>query len=58
VADLSAAGRLEEASMWPAMTRPSPDGDPRLLYAAALRPWFVVFDTQAARWLNDGYALS
>ncbi|MGW5284787.1 Ca2+-dependent phosphoinositide-specific phospholipase C [Streptomyces collinus] len=58
VADLSAAGRLAEAAMWPAMTKPSPDGDPRLLYAAALRPWFVVFDTQATRWLNDGYALS
>ncbi|MET8584246.1 Ca2+-dependent phosphoinositide-specific phospholipase C [Streptomyces collinus] len=58
VADLSAAGRLEEAAMWPAMTRPSPNGDPRLLYSAALRPWFVIFDTQATHWLNDGYAMS
>ncbi|MFI9809500.1 Ca2+-dependent phosphoinositide-specific phospholipase C [Streptomyces sp. NPDC052301] len=58
VADLSAGGRLEEASMWPAMTKPSPTGDPRLVYADALRPWFVIFDTQATHWLNDGYAMS
>ncbi|MEU8976316.1 hypothetical protein AB0D11_45400 [Streptomyces monashensis] len=44
LADLSAAGRLEEASMWPAMTKPSPNGDPRLIYDAELRPWFVVFE--------------
>ncbi|MGW1915829.1 Ca2+-dependent phosphoinositide-specific phospholipase C [Streptomyces sp. NPDC002076] len=58
LADLSAAGRLGQASMWPAMTRPSPDGDPRLVYDAALRPWFVIFDTQATHWLNDGYPMS
>ncbi|MEU6770142.1 Ca2+-dependent phosphoinositide-specific phospholipase C [Streptomyces sp. NPDC046759] len=57
LAGLAAAGRLAEASMWPAMTRPSPNGDPRLVYDAELRPWFVLFDTQATRWLNDGYAM-
>ncbi|MGW1171876.1 hypothetical protein [Streptomyces sp. NPDC002550] len=40
------------------MTQPSPNGDPRLVHDAELRPWFVVFDTQATRWLNDGYTLS
>ncbi|MER6354536.1 Ca2+-dependent phosphoinositide-specific phospholipase C [Streptomyces sp. NPDC001634] len=58
LADLSTAGRLDQASMWPAMTKPSPNGDPRLIYGAALRPWFVIFDTQATHWLNNGYSMS
>ncbi|MFE1859358.1 Ca2+-dependent phosphoinositide-specific phospholipase C [Streptomyces anandii] len=58
LADLSAAGRLETASMWPAMTHPGPNSDPRHVYAPGLRPWFVIFDTQATRWLNDGYPMS
>ncbi|MDT0466624.1 Ca2+-dependent phosphoinositide-specific phospholipase C [Streptomyces gibsoniae] len=58
VADLAARGQLAHASMWPAMTKPSPQGDPRLIYSPTLRPWFVIFDTQATRWLNDGYSLS
>lgn len=58
VADLSAAGKLSQAAMWPAMTKPSSSGDPRTIYSAALRPWFVIFDTQAANWLGNGYDMS
>ncbi|MFF1835529.1 phosphatidylinositol-specific phospholipase C domain-containing protein [Streptomyces sp. NPDC058231] len=46
--DLSAAGRLREAAAFPAV-HGAVSGDPRDRYTeAAIRPWFVVFDGDAA----------
>ncbi|WP_208030305.1 Ca2+-dependent phosphoinositide-specific phospholipase C [Streptomyces cyanogenus] len=57
VRDLAAAGRLDQAVMWPD-THPAPGGDPRTAYDPSLRPWFVLFDNQAANWLGGSYDLS
>ncbi|MFE9252552.1 phosphatidylinositol-specific phospholipase C domain-containing protein [Streptomyces sp. NPDC007088] len=49
---LSAAGRLDEAAAFPAVHRAGA-GDPRGRYAdASLRPWFVLFDGDAATYTN------
>ncbi|PJN41938.1 hypothetical protein CG747_04605 [Streptomyces sp. CB02959] len=50
--DLAAQGRLGRAAAFPAV-HGAAAGDPRARYAdAALRPWFVVFDGDAARYLD------
>ncbi|MFF6996283.1 phosphatidylinositol-specific phospholipase C domain-containing protein [Streptomyces sp. NPDC008313] len=50
--DLSAAGRLREAAAFPAVHKATA-GDPRTRYAdTAIRPWFVVFDGDAAAYTN------
>ncbi|MFD4139814.1 phosphatidylinositol-specific phospholipase C domain-containing protein [Streptomyces sp. NPDC058572] len=46
--DLKAAGRLGQAGAFPAVLKAA-SGDPRTRYAdASIRPWFVVFDGDAA----------
>ncbi|MFE3775573.1 phosphatidylinositol-specific phospholipase C domain-containing protein [Streptomyces sp. NPDC059122] len=50
--DLAAQGRLGRAAAFPAV-HGAAAGDPRDRYAdPALRPWFVVFDGDAARYLD------
>ncbi|MCK7625664.1 Ca2+-dependent phosphoinositide-specific phospholipase C [Streptomyces sp. RS10V-4] len=50
--DLAAQGRLGRATAFPAVHGAAP-GDPRERYAdPALRPWFVVFDGDAATYLG------
>ncbi|WP_344495478.1 phosphatidylinositol-specific phospholipase C domain-containing protein [Streptomyces enissocaesilis] len=52
--DLAAAGRLREASAFPAV-HGAEGGDPRTRYAdATVRPWFVVFDGDAAMYAGGG----
>ena len=52
--DLQAAGRLGEATSFPAVHNVAA-GDPRTRYAdASLRPWFVFFDGDASAWVADG----
>ncbi|MGK5731623.1 phosphatidylinositol-specific phospholipase C domain-containing protein [Streptomyces sp. URMC 124] len=52
--DLAAAGRLRRAAAFPAVHGAAP-GDPRTRYAdASLRPWFVVFDGDAATYTAGG----
>ncbi|MFI0259814.1 phosphatidylinositol-specific phospholipase C domain-containing protein [Streptomyces sp. NPDC017056] len=52
--DLAARGRLAEATAFPAV-HGAAAGDPRTRYAdAALRPWFVVFDGDAAAYTKGG----
>ncbi|PRX50304.1 calcium-dependent phosphoinositide phospholipase C [Prauserella shujinwangii] len=49
---LHAAGRLAEAQVFPAVHNAA-SGDPRTRYAdAGLRPWFVVFDGDAATYVE------
>ncbi|MDX6361208.1 phosphatidylinositol-specific phospholipase C domain-containing protein [Streptomyces sp. NPDC058274] len=50
--DLAAAGRLREASAFPAV-HGAAAGDPRTRYAdTTIRPWFVIFDGDAATYTN------
>lgn len=51
--DLAALNRLEEASAFPAVHRASP-GDPRIARYAdpSVRPWFVLFDGDAAEYVG------
>lgn len=50
--DLAAAGRTARAQVFPAVHN-AQAGDPRSRYAdASIRPWFVVFDGDAATYLN------
>ncbi|WP_167377724.1 Ca2+-dependent phosphoinositide-specific phospholipase C [Streptomyces malaysiense] len=57
VRNLAEAGKADEAMMWPEM-EPSAGGDPRTVWDPSLRPWFVVFDHQATKWLDGSYDLS
>ncbi|NYI08206.1 phosphatidylinositol-specific phospholipase C domain-containing protein [Allostreptomyces psammosilenae] len=51
---LASAGRLADAQAFPAV-HGAAAGDPRTRYAdAALRPWFVFFDGDAAAYLTGG----
>jgi hypothetical protein len=51
---LAAAGTLSRAQIFPAVHNAS-TGDPRTRYAdASLRPWFVVFDGDATRYVTGG----
>ncbi|WP_316756698.1 Ca2+-dependent phosphoinositide-specific phospholipase C [Streptomyces herbicida] len=58
IRDLAAAGSLDQAMMWPDTHPTSGGGDPREVYDPSLRPWFVLFDDQAADWLSGTYDLS
>ncbi|MCT9088735.1 Ca2+-dependent phosphoinositide-specific phospholipase C [Streptomyces sp. ASQP_92] len=50
--DLAAAGRTARAQVFPAVHN-AQAGDPRSRYGdASIRPWFVVFDGDAATYLN------
>ncbi|MEW1654863.1 phosphatidylinositol-specific phospholipase C domain-containing protein [Streptomyces sp. NPDC093707] len=49
--DLAAQGQLGKAAAFPAVHGAAP-GDPRDRYDPALRPWFVVFDGDAAAYLG------
>ncbi|MBT2385936.1 phosphatidylinositol-specific phospholipase C domain-containing protein [Streptomyces sp. ISL-11] len=52
--DLAAAGRLRQAGAFPAV-HGAASGDPRTRYTdATLRPWFVLFDGDAATYLRGG----
>lgn len=52
--DLAAAGRLGDAAAFPAVHK-AEAGDPRERYAdTSLRPWFVVFDGDAATYAGGG----
>ncbi|MFI5758534.1 phosphatidylinositol-specific phospholipase C domain-containing protein [Streptomyces sp. NPDC051569] len=52
--DLKAAGRLGEASAFPAVHNVAA-GDPRTRYTdASIRPWFVFFDGDASAWVANG----
>ncbi|MEV4442326.1 phosphatidylinositol-specific phospholipase C domain-containing protein [Streptomyces sp. NPDC049577] len=52
--DLAAAGRLDRAAAFPAVHGAAP-GDPRTRYAdASIRPWFVLFDGDAATYTKGG----
>ncbi len=51
--DLAAAGRLREAAAFPAVHNAA-TGDPRTRYTdPAVRPWFVIFDGDAATYANS-----
>ncbi|MEU9077998.1 phosphatidylinositol-specific phospholipase C domain-containing protein [Kitasatospora sp. NPDC004745] len=52
--DLAAAGRIKDAQLFPAV-HGAAAGDPRSAYTGAdagIRPWFVVFDGDAATYVN------
>ncbi len=52
--DLAAAGNLRQAAAFPAVIKATA-GDPRTRYAdAAIRPWFVFFDGDAATYVGGG----
>lgn len=52
--DLKAAGRLGEATAFPAVHNVA-TGDPRTRYTdASIRPWFVFFDGDANAWVTSG----
>lgn len=53
--NLYAAGNISRARMFPAVLDAA-SGDPRTRYAdTTIRPWFVVFDGDAATYVNNGY---
>ncbi|WP_033823004.1 phosphatidylinositol-specific phospholipase C domain-containing protein [Kitasatospora sp. MBT63] len=49
--DLAAAGKLGQAQIFPAV-HGAAAADPRTRYESAIRPWFVLFDGDAAAYLN------
>ncbi|TSB23704.1 phosphatidylinositol-specific phospholipase C domain-containing protein [Streptomyces benahoarensis] len=52
--DLAAKGKVSQATAFPAV-HGAAAGDPRSRYAdASLRPWFVMFDGDASKYLADG----
>ena len=52
--DLYNSGKIANAAVFPSVLG-AQSGDPRARYSnTALRPWFVVFDGDAATWVNDG----
>ncbi|MFI6357266.1 hypothetical protein ACIBJF_32505 [Streptomyces sp. NPDC050743] len=58
LADLSAAGRLEQASMWPAMTRRSRTATPATSTMPPCVPGLPSSTPKPTHWLNDGYTMS
>jgi hypothetical protein len=51
--DLYNSGNIANAAVFPSVLG-AQSGDPRARYSnTALRPWFVVFDGDAATWVND-----
>lgn len=52
--DLNAAGSIDQAAVFPGVLG-AQAVDPRTRYSdTTLRPWFVVFDADAAAWVGDG----
>lgn len=52
--DLAAAGNISRAAVFPSVLG-AQAVDPRARYSdTTLRPWFVVFDADAAAWVGDG----
>ncbi|WBO61811.1 hypothetical protein [Streptomyces camelliae] len=52
--DLNAAGTIDRAAVFPSVLG-AQAVDPRSRYSdTGLRPWFVVFDADAAAWVGDG----
>ncbi|NUQ99597.1 MAG: hypothetical protein HOY79_24625 [Streptomyces sp.] len=52
--DLAAAGNISQAAVFPSVLG-AQAVDPRTRYSdTTLRPWFVVFDADAAAWVGDG----
>ena len=52
--DLYNSGEIANAAVFPSVLG-AQAGDPRTRYSnTALRPWFVVFDQDAATWISDG----
>ena len=52
--DLYNSGAIANAAVFPSVLG-AQTGDPRTRYSdTTLRPWFVVFDGDAATWVNDG----
>lgn len=52
--DLRSSGGIANAAIFPSVLG-AQAGDPRARYSnTALRPWFVVFDGDAATWVGDG----
>ncbi|OIK02149.1 hypothetical protein BIV23_25185 [Streptomyces monashensis] len=52
--DLAAAGAIDQAAVFPSVLG-AQAVDPRTRYGdTTLRPWFVVFDADAAAWVGDG----
>ncbi|MGW1895138.1 Ca2+-dependent phosphoinositide-specific phospholipase C [Streptomyces sp. NPDC002004] len=52
VRDLAAQGKIGQAMMWPDTHPGAGGGDPRDIYDPSLRPWFVMFDSDASTWLG------
>ena len=50
---LESAGQIANAEIFPSVLG-AQTGDPRTRYPAAIQPWFVVFDGDAATYVNDG----
>lgn len=53
ISGLEATGTVANAEIFPSVLG-AQTGDPRTRYAAAIQPWFVVFDGDAATYVNDG----
>lgn len=53
VSGLDASGQIGNAEIFPSVLG-AQSGDPRTRYAAAVQPWFVVFDGDAATYVGDG----
>lgn len=53
LSSLAASGQVGNAEIFPSVLG-AQGGDPRSRYAAALQPWFVVFDGDAATYVADG----
>ncbi|MEG3630134.1 phosphatidylinositol-specific phospholipase C domain-containing protein [Streptomyces poriticola] len=49
--DLAGTGSIGDAQIFPAAG--SGTGDPRDAYERSIRPWFVLFDSQASAWLGE-----
>ncbi|MBR7828818.1 hypothetical protein KDK95_21090 [Actinospica sp. MGRD01-02] len=50
---LESSGQIANAEIFPSVLG-AQTGDPRTRYAAAIQPWFVVFDGDAATYVADG----
>ena len=53
ISGLDASGQIGNAEIFPSVLG-AQSGDPRTRYPAAIQPWFVVFDGDAATYVGDG----
>jgi hypothetical protein len=53
ISGLESAGTVANAEIFPSVLG-AQTGDPRTRYPAAIQPWFVVFDGDAATYVGDG----